>query len=64
MSTHGYGARFTMTDSELKKRIKQEVDNILQNKYKEAKDILYWDGNASKRIVNILKREVDQTFKI
>jgi UDP-N-acetylglucosamine 2-epimerase (non-hydrolysing) len=39
-----------------KKKIMLEVKKILDGKYKHAKKIPFWDGNAAERIVEVIKR--------
>jgi len=39
------------------KKVKQYINDILANRYKNAQKIEKWDGKASKRITEILKRK-------
>lgn len=39
-------------------KIKQLVDNILNDQYKKGEDIEKWEGNASKRIISIIKEKI------
>ena len=39
-------------------RIKELVDKILANQYKRGEDIEKWDGETSKRILSIIKKQI------
>lgn len=60
-STITYGSN-TLLEFDFDK-IKNEVDNILQNKYKKSEIPPFWDGKATQRIVEVLKEIAEKSSK-
>jgi len=52
------GTNFLVKDDYMNmQKIKPMIDNILGGRWKTAKDIKFWDGKASQRIVDILTKD-------